>query len=148
MFCSCVRISGGHPSKPVLFAAAMRKENNPLRARVSALQLAGFCIIIYHSRLRVAQAAICRTGRKACAVWHAEGGPCAMGHHEPCQAGNRAALSGMLCAPQASCPLHAKRHTGRFRMRLWPCPFFIAVFERGGAYVPRAVPQMAAQDVF
>ena len=32
-----------------------------------------------------------------------------MRHHEPCQAGNRAALSGMLCAPQATCPLYAGR---------------------------------------
>ncbi len=35
---------------------------------------------------------------------HATGGPCATGHREPCQAGNRAALSGPSCAPQSVCP--------------------------------------------
>ena len=35
-----------------------------------------------------------------------------MGLHEPCQAGNRAALSGMFCAPQVSCPLYTQQHTG------------------------------------
>ena len=30
-------------------------------------------------------------------------GPCAMKHREPCQAGNRAALSGSFCVPQSAC---------------------------------------------
>ena len=34
---------------------------------------------------------------------HATGGSCATGHREPCQAGNRAALSGPSCAPQSAC---------------------------------------------
>ena len=34
------------------------------------------------------------------------GGSCAAGRREPCQAGNRAALSGLHCAPQSACPPH------------------------------------------
>ena len=30
-------------------------------------------------------------------------GSCATGCHEPCQAGNRAALSGFSCVPQQTC---------------------------------------------
>src|SRR5699024_5001651 len=58
-----------------------------------------------------------RTEPERCAVRHTKGGPCATGTHEPCQAGNRAALSGFSCAPQAVCPSYAEPYSGRVLRR-------------------------------
>ena len=42
-------------------------------------------------------------GRAKHLFGHVAGGSCAAGRCEPCQAGNRAALSGSFCAPQVTC---------------------------------------------
>lgn len=66
------------------------------------------------------------------------GRPCAIGTREPCQAGNRAALSGLPCAPQAACPLYAEPYNGRLAPR--PVLFFAASSKGGREYVPCALP--------
>ena len=53
---------------------------------------------------------------------HADAGSCAAGRCEPCQAGNRAALSGLPCAPQSIwCP-YDDVHEGSV---LFYCPRFV-----------------------
>lgn len=64
--------------------------------------------------------------------------PCAAAGREPCQAGNRAALSGLPCAPQAACPLYAEPYNGRLAPR--PVLFFAASSKGGREYVPCALP--------
>ena len=66
------------------------------------------------------------------------GGLCAAERREPCQAGNRAALSGLPCAPQAACPLYAEPYNGRLAPR--PVLFFAASSKGGREYVPCALP--------
>ena len=52
-----------------------------------------------------------------------------MGPHEPCQAGNRAALSGLSCAPQISCPPYAQQHT--MADTAAPGPAFVYALQKG-----------------
>ena len=58
--------------------------------------------------------------------------PCATKCHEPCQAGNRAALSGFLCAPQQACASY-RGHGDLFRV------LFFILLRKGGARVYHAL---------
>ena len=62
------------------------------------------------------------------------GGSCAAGRREPCQAGNRAALSGLHCAPQSACPPHDQVKGS------------LLFYQKGNAYVPRALQKMETSD--
>ena len=87
------------------------------------------------------------------------GGSCATVRREPCQAGNRAALSGLRRAPQGTCPLVCPRECG-FVFAL-PIDRLLGgtlpggdsslgkcVAKGGGEIVSGALPEMAATDIF
>ena len=73
------------------------------------------------------------------------GGPCAAAGREPCQAGNRAALTGVsLCDAVSLSVRISKRMTPRQR------PVLLSIYpvKRGEGFVSGFIPQMEAQNVF
>lgn len=80
-------------------------------------------------------------GRAKHLFGHVAGGSCAAGRCEPCQAGNRAALTGVsLCDADSLSVRISKRMTPRPR----PVLLSIYLLERGENFVSGALPQVAA----
>ena len=68
-------------------------------------------------------------------VEYASGQVCAARHREPCQAGNRAALSGSFCVPQSACTL---------MLRNFFVTSIIQCFNGGDRYLYSFIQKMAA----
>ena len=83
-----------------------------------------------------------KTRQKSAHLGMRAGGPCATGRCEPCQAGNRAALSRLLCAMQSVC-LSAYPST-RFHFRMVLSCFFMLNFS--GALLMRAACAMEGEN--
>ncbi len=66
---------------------------------------------------------------------------CATGRREPCQAGNRAALNGLHCAPQPACMLHDKGNALNFYV--WNDFLYQVLYRK---WRPRAFSDVAGQE--
>ena len=66
---------------------------------------------------------------------------CATGRREPCQAGNRAALNGLHCAPQPACMLHDKGNASIFYV--WNDFLYQVLYRK---WRPRTFSDVAGQE--